>query len=193
EGAGGWPQAGKFAPGGRIMVVDDSSVYGFGRKPMYYRWRTPLEYHLFAASRVPEIVREPIGPAVKRKSTQQKKPRRQMIQHPRQKWSRSVPLLARAMVLSRGTLFIAGPPDVVDEEEAFRRVGDPQMELQLARQDAAMAGKEGAVLWVVSTQDGEKLAEYRLGSLPVFDGMAAAYGRLYISTQDGSIMCMAGE
>ncbi|MHC4226791.1 MAG: hypothetical protein ACYSW0_05125, partial [Planctomycetota bacterium] len=87
----------------------------------------------------------------------------------------------------------AGPPDVVDEEEAFRRVGDPQMELQLARQDAAMAGKEGAVLWVVSTQDGEKLAEYRLGSLPVFDGMAAAYGRLYISTQDGSIMCMAGE
>ena len=70
------------------------------------------------------------------------------------------------MVLARRTLFIAGPPDIVDEEKAFRNFDDPEIQAQLASQDAAMAGKKGALLWVVSAEDGEKLAEYRLDSLP---------------------------
>jgi len=194
EGAGGWPQAGRFAPGGRIMVVDGSSVYGFGRKPMYYQWRTPLEYHLFSASRDTESIREPIGLPIKRKPADEKRkqPRRQMIQHPRHKWSRSVPLFVRAMVLARRTLFIAGPPDIVDEEKAFRNFGDPEIQAQLTSQDAAMAGEKGALLWAVSAEDGEKLAEYRLDSLPVFDGMAAAGGRLFLATTDGKVQCFAG-
>ncbi|UCF16819.1 MAG: PQQ-binding-like beta-propeller repeat protein, partial [Phycisphaerales bacterium] len=190
EGAGGWPQAGRFAPGGRIMVVDDSNVYGFGRKPMYFQWRTPLEYHLFSASKNPEIIREPIGRQLEGK-TKQGKPRRQMIQHPRHNWSRPVPLLVRAMVLGRKTLFIAGPPDVVNEEEAFRRFGDSDVMAKLAEQDAVSTGKKGAHLWAVSADSGEKLAEHRLDSIPVFDGMAAAYGRLYVSMEDGSLRCLA--
>jgi hypothetical protein len=192
EGAGGWPQTGRFAPSARIMTVDNSSVYGFGRKPMYYRWRTPLEYHLFSASRYPEIIREPIGLPLKGKKTAQGQPRRQMIQHPRYKWSHSIPLLVRAMALADKTLFIAGPPDVVDEEEAFRRVGDPDIQLQLSRQDTAMAGENGALLWAVSAQDGKKLAEYSLDSLPVFDGLIAASGCLYMTMADGSMLCYAG-
>ena len=35
----------KNAPAGRILVFDDNSVYGYGRTPRYYLWRTPLEYH----------------------------------------------------------------------------------------------------------------------------------------------------
>jgi len=192
EGAGGWQQAGRFAPGGRIMVVGDSNVYGFGRKPMYFQWRTPLEYHLFAASRDPELVREPIGRPLKGKSAKGKL-RRQMIQHPRHKWSHSVPILARAMVLADRTLFIAGPPDVVDEEQAFRDVGDPDAQAKLAAQDAAMAGAEGASLWAVSADDGEKLAEYRLDSLPVFDGLIAAANRLYLVATDGSVLSFAED
>jgi hypothetical protein len=193
EGAGGWPQAGKFAPGGRIMVLDDTTVYGFGREPMYYQWRTPLEYHLFASSRDPEIIREPIGPPIEGKPAQGRQPRRRMVQHPRCQWSRSVPLLVRAMVLAGETLFIAGSPDVVDEEEAFLRVGDPKLEAQLASQYAATAGERGALLWAVCARDGHKQAEYHLDNLPVFDGMAAAYGRLYIATLDGGITCLGGE
>ncbi|NIP28631.1 MAG: PQQ-binding-like beta-propeller repeat protein [Phycisphaerae bacterium] len=194
EGAGGWPQAGRFAPGGRIMVVDGTSVYGFGRKPMYYQWRTPLEYHLFSTSRDPENIREPIGLPIKRKATDEKRkqPRRRMIQHPRHKWSRSVPLLVRAMVLARRTLFIAGPPDIVDEEKAFRHFGDPEIQAQLAGQDAAIAGEKGALLWAVSAEDGKKLAGYELDSLPVFDGMAAANEHLYLVTTDGTVSCFAG-
>jgi len=36
----------------------------------------------------------------------------------------------------------------------------------------------------------ETLAEYKLDSPPVFDGMTAANERLYISTRDGRLLCM---
>lgn len=198
EGAGGWPQAGKFAPAGRILVMDDSNVYGFGRRPVYYRWRTPLEYHLFATSRQPEIVREPVRPRRKSQAgaTANPKARRSSgprPQHPRYRWSCTVPLLVRAMVLADKTLFIAGPPDVVDEEEAFRRVGDPEMEAKLAEQDAALAGEQGALLWAVAAENGQKLAESKLDSLPVFDSLIAAGGRLYMATTDGEVLCFGGN
>ncbi|MHC4745381.1 MAG: outer membrane protein assembly factor BamB family protein, partial [Planctomycetota bacterium] len=48
----GYFTAGKAAPAGRILVFDDTTVYGFGRKPQYYRWTTPIEHHLFASPRV---------------------------------------------------------------------------------------------------------------------------------------------
>jgi hypothetical protein len=96
------------------------------------------------------------------------------------------------MILADKTLFIAGPPDVVDEEEAFRGVGDAEIQRQLARQEAALAGQEGALLWAVSAKDGKKVAEYRLDSLPVFDGMAAAGGHLYLATTNGAVSCFTG-
>jgi hypothetical protein len=188
EGAGGWPQAGKFAPAGRILVMDESSIYGFGRKPLYYRWRTPLEYHLFATDKQPEIVREPAAP--KAKGRPARGPR---LQHPRYTWSHSVPLFVRAMVLADNTLFLAGSPDVLDEEEAFRRVGDPEMQAKLAEQDAVLAGEKGALLCAVSAEDGKKLSEHQLDTLPVFDGLIAAGGRLYLATTDGSVLCFAGQ
>lgn len=52
-GHSGYYQAGKYAPGGRILVFDDENVYGFGRKPQYYRWTTTLEHQLFAAAKTP--------------------------------------------------------------------------------------------------------------------------------------------
>jgi len=59
-GHSGYHQAGKFAPGARLMVFDENHVYGFGRKPQYYRWTTPLEHQLFAAPKVaPEVKRAP--------------------------------------------------------------------------------------------------------------------------------------
>jgi hypothetical protein len=48
----GYFLAGKTAPAGRILVFDDSKVYGFGRKPRYYRWTTQIEHHLFAADKL---------------------------------------------------------------------------------------------------------------------------------------------
>jgi hypothetical protein len=106
-------------------------------------------------------------------------------------WSRDVPLLVRAMVLSGGHLFIAGPPDLIDEEQAFQHIEQVNVQRNLASQAAALQGKSGGVLWVVSTTDGEKSAEYDLSSPPVFDGMAAAGERLYLTTVQGSLQCKA--
>ena len=55
---------------------------------------------------------------------------------------------------------------------------------------AAFEGRRGADLWSISALTGEKLAEVgHLASPPVFDGLIAARGRLYISTADGSVCC----
>jgi hypothetical protein len=92
-------------------------------------------------------------------------------------WTTTLPLRPQAMLLAKDTLFVAGPPDDADPERAL----------------AAIEGKLGARLWAVSAKNGEKLAEQKLDSLPVFDGMASAGGRLYISTIDGQVRCLAGN
>ncbi len=92
-------------------------------------------------------------------------------------WFEWVPVRIRAMVLAGDNLFVAGPPDVVNPS-------DPM---------AAFEGRSGAVLRAHSAKDGSKMAEQKLDSPPVFDGMIAAKGRLYLSLQDGTILCLGRE
>jgi hypothetical protein len=51
-------------------------------------------------------------------------------------------------------------------------------------------GGRGGLLMAVSASDGRPLAQHRLGAPPVFDGMAAAGGRLYIALENGQLVCM---
>jgi len=93
------------------------------------------------------------------------------------RWSVFVPLRVRAMVLAGRKLFIAGPPDIVP-------AADPL---------AAIEGRRGAALWTVSAVTGKKLREHKLAAPPVFDGLAAAGGRLYVSLEDGTVLCLSGK
>ncbi len=106
-------------------------------------------------------------------------------------WRTDVPLLVRAMVLADKTLFIAGPPDLIDEEATFQRLTerDETVHAELAKQQAALDGEQGGLLQVRSATNGEKLAEYPLDALPIWDGMALADGRLYLATKSGTVMC----
>jgi len=97
------------------------------------------------------------------------------------------------MVLANRTLFIAGPPDVADEVLAFRKPDDPAVRKARLEQEAALENRRGALLQVVSAGDGKTLAEYKLDSAPTWDGMAAAAGRLYLSTMDGKVLCLGGR
>jgi outer membrane protein assembly factor BamB len=110
-------------------------------------------------------------------------------------WTKDLPLMVRAMAKAGNTLFIAGPPDFIDEEETFQKLAakDPYVHVQLAQQDDAFEGKLGARLQAVSAIDGATLFEYHVNSLPVWDGMAAANERLYFSTTDGKVYCFAGS
>ena len=43
---------------------------------------------------------------------------------------------------------------------------------------------------VVSANTGRKLSEHKIDAIPVWDGMIAANERLYISANDGTVLCM---
>jgi outer membrane protein assembly factor BamB len=88
-------------------------------------------------------------------------------------WEKPVDIQVRAMVMADKVLFVAGPS--ADE------VTGPQ----------APDEQQGSLLIALSASDGRELAQYELDSLPVFDGMAAAYGQLYISMKDGGLLCLA--
>ena len=44
-------------------------------------------------------------------------------------------------------------------------------------------------LWAFKSDNGQRVKELKLVSPPVFDGMAVAQGRVFISTQDGRLSC----
>jgi hypothetical protein len=88
---------------------------------------------------------------------------------------------------------VAGPPDLVNEEEAFRRPNDPAIRAKLEAQAASLEGRRGGQLLAVSAADGKLLAAVDLGAMPTFDGMAAAGGKLYLTTVDGRLLCLGRE
>ena len=71
------------------------------------------------------------------------------------------------MVLAGEKLYVAGAPD--------------------------RAGPKGGQLWGVSAADRSVLEKYDLDAPPVFDGMAAAGGRLHLCTRDGGIVCLGAK
>ena len=88
-------------------------------------------------------------------------------------WSAQTPIRVSALIAAGDSLFAAGTPDETPS-------GDPW---------AAYEGRRGGLLWVVSKSDGRRLAEYKLDAPPVWNGMAAAQGRLFLATTDGQVLC----
>jgi len=107
------------------------------------------------------------------------------------KWNVDVPIYVRAMALSGFNLFIAGPPDLIDEEATFQQLAqkDEAVQQQLASQAAALEGSHGGKLVTVNSETGEIQQVLELPALPAWDGLAAARGRLFLSTLDGQVMC----
>jgi outer membrane protein assembly factor BamB len=189
-GYGRWPTVGNIVPSGRLLVFDASNIYGFGRN-QYGTHGSHIglgrtHFRLFAASRKPLSVEKPAekptrkpakkpAPKPAEKKKKQRRSRAPVKSTVNYHWSRQTPLVVQAMVLADSTLFLTGLPDLGTEGASI---------LDTRRESS------NALLYVVSVQDGKKLAEYDIESLPVFDGMAAANGRLYISTRDGQVLCM---
>jgi len=57
------------------------------------------------------------------------------------------------------------------------------------RIDDAKAGKTSNFIRIVSLVDGKKLAEIPLDSPPTYDGIAVADGKIFISLQNGTLIC----
>jgi hypothetical protein len=108
------------------------------------------------------------------------------------KWAADVPVYVRGMVLAGSNLFIVGPADIIDEEQTFQGLTEKnaQVEQLLARQDSILDGAEGSLLLAVNIDSGETEHELPLSSLPTWDGLAGAGGQLFLTTQDGDVICL---
>jgi outer membrane protein assembly factor BamB len=207
-GYGGWYQAARLVPAGRLLVFDDSRVYGYGRKPEYICNASVLEYQLYAADKQAsdEAIRQ-VRRATGRINARSRRrngdssdwklrrafPARDLSAVQLQ-WATDQPSVqVRAMALAGQTLFVAGPPDLVDERRSFRLPDDKDIQAKLAEQRDALEGRMGSRLWAVAAADGKPAARYRLDALPVFDGLVAARGRLFLATTDGRVLCLAGN
>jgi outer membrane protein assembly factor BamB len=93
------------------------------------------------------------------------------------KWSIKLPLRVVAMVIAGSKLLAAGPPDVVHPDDPL----------------ATLEGRGGGVLRVLSAADGKQLNEVKLASPPVFDGLAVAGGKAYLSAIDGHVVCLSAK
>ena len=183
SGWGGWPRAGGEVPSGRLLVHDGQTIFGFGRT-VYARhgshvglpqtfldeiWplneRRHTHYRLFAESLDAALQAAENG-AEARRQVRDELP-------DSNSWKREFPLMVRAMVLAGETLFVAGPPDVFHTDDPL----------------AAWEGQLGASLLAVNAADGAARAEYPLPALPVFDGLVAAGGNLFLATADGRVAC----
>ena len=68
------------------------------------------------------------------------------------------------------------------------KVGKSQAMVQ-AGERLFVANQQGMIR-VLSVKDGSQLGEHRLDGKPVWDSMAAAYGRLYVSLAEGGVACL---
>ncbi|MHC4680878.1 MAG: outer membrane protein assembly factor BamB family protein, partial [Planctomycetota bacterium] len=187
-----WWRVGNQVPSGRILSWDDSSVFGYGRDQYVGgnvgQWRGGEKYQLFAYDRAAgqkNAAESEPQPARKNRRAAKPAPTPPALTY---RWTKRVPLLVTAMVVAGETMFIAGPPDVLRAEKE-----QGEQALALKNPDevlAAWEGRKGALLHAVAAETGKTLAEYKLDSAPVFDGMSAANGRLYLSMKNGSMLCL---
>jgi hypothetical protein len=165
--ASGWAIAGRYRPSGRILVHDGPVVYGykFNDGPSANTTRQRNEKHmLFCAEKKVVKVDKRLknnNAAVIRHMTPDK-----VVNH----WSRSIDFFGRAMVKAGNILLVAGPESA--EEIYFDDENAP------------------SVLAVFDARDGKILSQTSIESQPVFDGMAVASGRVYISLINGEIICL---
>jgi len=192
-----WPRVGNMVPSGRILSIGEELVFGYGRDRypggFLGQIRGGEKYHLFATEKK---ALEPLpsykdkqhlrsygsGKELGLKVTGRDKQHGAPSLH-RNVWSRPSPIFVRALVLADTTLFIAGPPEPDDTRRSEMTLEDAD------KAEAAFLGRQGASLYAVAAADGRQLAQYELESPPVFDGMIAAHGRLFVSLQNGSLVC----
>jgi outer membrane protein assembly factor BamB len=196
-----WPEPAWYAPSGRLLVFNADTVFGFGRKPQFQTNSAAYQYRLFATARTmseaaykaatAEVTAKGRGKFYSDWENREKYTQSQLSTNSCA-WSLNDPAFrARGMVLAGPTVFAAGPPATLDEVRAFRNLDDQGVKKALSEQAQSLAGKRGATLAAFSAGDGKKLAEIKLQAPPVWDGLAAANGKLFMATADGKVICLA--
>ena len=176
SGCNGYYLVGRYAPCGRLLVFSRDNVYGYSRQPKFFRWTTPINRVLFGSKSAPAIV--PFNP------------NNQNMTKVNWDWCANSPLQVRALVLAGDALIAAGPPDLLNEEPSLADYNNPNVQKALEDQDASVRGEHGALLQYSHVADGTPGIQLPLKEMPVWDGMVAANGQLYLATVNGSVTCL---
>jgi len=154
-----------MVPHGILLAFNENTVWGVRRHHLS-KWKSPDggRYVLFAENRP-----QPTEGEKHHRDFRQIKDEK----FPRFTWTAKMPLRPRSMIKVGGRLVVAGVTDQFDEEKPY----------------AVYEGKKGGILCVLSAGDGKEVFQRQLASPPVWDGVAAANGRIYMSSIDGSVSC----
>lgn len=155
-------------PSGRILVEGDEVIYGYGdnfyEEPQFERGG---DWAVFGAAKQQDVPLN-LQPRQYRGMVMQERGGIQFS------WHHPLPIHAWAMLKSGDILYLAGPAAGEGMEAG----------------EAALRGRTGASLIALSASDGSTLSEVALPSTPVWDGMAAANGRLFVATRDGRLLAL---
>jgi hypothetical protein len=196
----GWYMAPRYAPSGRLLAVDGATVYGFGRTQHGFMWRDAQAYHLWSANADVRPGRvEQVRAVVDGKSTAYAISRHRQMMDARSvqevsavdfNWSiREPALYARSVIKAGEVIVAAGVPKVLDENALHESPDDEKLLAAAVEQQTALDGGRGGVMLVVNAATGEVVEQRKVASGPVWDGVAAAGGRLYMATMDGKLVC----
>jgi hypothetical protein len=181
-GWGNWA-SGNETTFGRIICFDEENAYGYGRVLIKSAatGHQADDYHLYGVKKV--MMQTGLPKPNKKKAQQAAKPAVQRLEKPKPFWADTQSLIARAMVLTQDKLVVAGPPDLRKKSEGL---------LAYENEDEALAsfrGEKGVWLRVINSKDGKKLSDQALNAMPVFDGLSAAQGRIYLALKNGQVQC----
>jgi hypothetical protein len=181
----GWYMPNSVVPSGRVIALDGDNVLGFGRTLPYdpfdnFAGLNMKRYHIFSMPKKPVVKRTQYetvdwGERVKERT-------QDIAMHT---WSRDVAVRARALLVAGDRMVLAGPrnvlygvkPGAIEEgRRAIRENVD------------AFTGMEDGLLEIVATKDGKTLGTVTLDSPPVYHGLIAADGALFMTTTAGTVV-----
>ncbi|MDP6353979.1 MAG: PQQ-binding-like beta-propeller repeat protein [Planctomycetota bacterium] len=95
------------------------------------------------------------------------------------RWTTHIPMAGHAILVGGKTVAVAGAP---------MRKGYGPRDIE-----AAYEGRKGGLLWTLDAEDGTPLGELALPAPPVWDGLAAAGGHVYLPLKDGTVLCLGAS
>lgn len=156
-------------PAGRLLCVDEKSgiVFGLGRNKYEWgvrpdRWLSGEKHYQVHATPIAPPTDAENEPNVRRGTSLPRTPL----------WSVRAEIEARAMAVTGDYVLIAGPKG------------------KTVFSETALRGGDGVFLQVLDRTNGTVVQEIPLDAVPTFDGLIAALGNVYVSLQDGCIICL---
>jgi len=181
----GWYMPNSVVPSGRVIALDGDNVLGFGRTLPYspfdnFAGLNLKRYHIFS------MPKKPVVKSGRYETVDWNERIRERTQNiATVTWSRDVAVRARALLVAGDKMVLAGPKNVLygvkpRAIEQGRRVIRENVD--------AFTGMNDGLLEIVATKDGKTLGTVTLDSPPVYHGLIAVDGALFMTTTAGTVV-----